>query len=313
MEEEFKEVIYVFLKKSRFFLDWKKSLLDELKDKYEFKFFYNSKKFLEYLLFHPPSMILYYYPKDPKTFERLVSIKKEFNLRIIPLILMVDKMDFEFLREKADVVDDFIITVEEPKETVLRIEYAFKRLERVADNNSLTGLPGNTSIARTIERILHSDKAYAVAYVDLDNFKSYNDKYGFSKGDEMIKNLARILLNAVVEFSPDDYFVGHIGGDDFVFIVPLERVEKICQEVIRRFDSTVPYFVNQEDLSQGYFICKNRQGKLTKIPLPSVSIAVVPVHKGKFSHIGEISQRAAEVKSYVKKMSGSNYFIDRRA
>jgi len=308
----YSDVIYVFLKKNKFFLQWKQALLEELKGKYEFKFFYNSKKFLEHLLFHPPSMILYYYHKDPVTFEKLVSIKKEFNLRIIPLLLMVDELDFEFLRDKADVVDDFIITSEEPAETVLRIEYAFKRLERIADNNSLTGLPGNTSIARTIERILNSEKVYAVAYVDLDNFKSYNDKYGFSKGDEMIKNLARILVNAVVEFSPDDYFVGHIGGDDFVFIVPMEKVEKICQEVVRRFDSTVPYFVDQEDLSKGYFICKNRQGKVTEIPLPSVSIAVVPVYKGKFSHIGEIAQRAAEVKSIVKKMKGSNYFIDRR-
>jgi len=309
----YSDVIYVFMKKNKFFLQWKQALLEKFENKYEFKFFYNSKKFLEHLLFHPPCMILYYYPKDPVTFEKLVSIKKEFNLRIIPLLLMVDRLEFEFLRKMADIVDDFVITSEEPEETVLRIEYAFKRLERVADNNSLTGLPGNTSIARTIERILSSEKPYAVAYVDLDNFKSYNDKYGFSKGDEMIKNLARILVNAVVEFSPDDYFVGHIGGDDFVFIVPLEKVEKICQEVIRRFDSTIPYFVDQEDLKKGYYICKNRQGEITEIPLPSVSIAVVPVQKGKFSHIGEISQRAAEVKSVVKKMKGSNYFIDRRS
>ena len=309
----FSEIIYIFLKRNKFFANWKKILLEHLGKKYKFYFFYNSKKFLEKILFQPPSMIIYYYPKDPKAFENLVSIKKEFNLRIIPLLLMVDSLDFEFLLAKADIVDDFIITSEGTAETILRIEYAFKRLDRVADNNPLTGLPGNTSIAKTIKRVIYSKKPYAVAYVDLDNFKSYNDTYGFSKGDEMIKNLARIILNSVVEFSPEDYFVGHIGGDDFVFIVPLDRMEKICQEIIKRFDSTVPYFVGSKDLDQGYFMCKNRQGKMCKIPLPSVSIAVVPVYENKFNHIGEVTERAAEVKSVVKKMKGSNYFIDRRA
>ncbi len=307
-----KKKIFLFFKKNRFFKRWKDYLNEKLGSVYCFKFFYRADDFINNFLFHPPSMAIYYYPKDTATFEKLCMIKKDFNLRIIPLILIVDNLDYNFLLLKADVVDDFITTEETVEEFVLRIEYAFKRLERVSDNNPLTGFPGNVSIEKAIERVIKDPRPHAVAYVDLDNFKTYNDLYGFFKGDEMIKNLARILYNTVSEFSKSDYFVGHIGGDDFVFIVPLNKVEKIAKEIIDRFDRTLPYFLKQEDLLRGYYIAKDRRGQVSKIPLPSVSIAIVPVHKGKFIHIGEVASRAAEIKKIVKKLKGSNYFIDRR-
>ncbi len=307
-----KKTIYAFIKKNKILKNWKNSLLPFIKDKYILKSFYDFNKLVNALLFHPPSIILYYYPKNKEGLEKIIEIKKSFNLISIPLILILDKLEFELLLSIANWTDDFFHLNDPIEEVYLRIEYSFKKLDRISDNNPLTGLPGNTSISKAIERVMHSDKPYAVAYVDLDNFKAYNDAYGFAQGDEMIKNLARILINTVSEYSNEDYFVGHIGGDDFVFIVPLEKVKKISEEIIKRFNLLLPSFLEEMDLERGYFVSINRVGEVSKIPLPSVSIAIVPVWRGKFKHIGEISARAAEIKKVVKSLEGSNYFIDRR-
>ncbi len=307
-----KKFIYAFLKKNKILKEWKDALNKYLKDKYSLKPFYDFRKFLNALFFAPPSLTLYYYPKNKEGLKEIIKVRKSFYLINIPLILILDKLEPELLLSIADWTDDFIILDNNIEEAYLRIEYTFKKLDRISDNNPLTGLPGNISISKAIEKVMESSKPYAVAYIDLDNFKTYNDIYGFTQGDEMIKNLARIIVNILSELSKEDYFVGHIGGDDFVFIVPLDKVETVSKEIIKRFDLVVPSFLKKEDLERGYFVSANRVGEVCKIPLPSISIAIVPVWKGKFKHIGEISARAAEVKKVAKSMEGSSYFIDRR-
>jgi len=304
-----KKNIYALFKKSQPFISWKK----ELSLYYNLKVFYNTSKFLDALLFHPPEMLIYYYPKDPASFNELLKdLKLKFNLVKLPIILIVDEIKLETLLAKAELVDDFVSLHTEVEEIILRIEYAFKRIERISDNNPLTGLPGNTSIEQAIKEFMHSSEPYAICYADIDNFKAYNDRYGFTRGDEIIKNLARIIVNTVKEFCPQKSFVGHVGGDDFVFIVPLEKAEEITKEILRRFNLLVKNFIDPEDLEKGYFISKDRQGNIKKFSFPSVSIALIPVYQGKFKHYGEIIQRAAEVKKLAKKISGNSYFIDRR-
>ncbi len=307
-----KKIIYAFLKKDKFFTKWKQELIYFLKEKYKLKSFYSFKKFLSAILFDPPSMVIYYYHKNPEGLKNLVELKKKFNMFNIPLILILDHFDLEWLISTSEWGDDFVFLKDKIDEVFVRIEYAFHRLERISDNNPLTGLPGNTSIYRAIERILDRYKPYAVAYVDLDNFKAYNDAYGFSHGDEMIKTVAKILTTTISDFSREDYFIGHIGGDDFVFIVPLEKVETISKEIIKRFDTLAPTFLNPNDREKGYFVSVDRIGNISKIPIPTLSISIVPVVKGKFKHIGEISGRLAEIKKVVKGIEGSTYFIDRR-
>ena len=304
-----KKIIYAFFKKTQPFLTWTK----EIKNYYRLKTFYNISKFLEALLFSPPSLILYYYQKDPKNFNTLIKkLKSDFNLVKLPIILVVDGIEFNILLSKAEIVDDFITTKTDIKELLLRIEYAWIRIERISDNNPLTGLPGNTSIEQAIKHFMEKETPYAIAYADIDNFKAYNDKYGFNRGDEIIKNLARIIVNTINKICPSDSFIGHIGGDDFVFIVPLDKVEKVTKEILKYFDVLKKNFIDQEDLEKGYFISKDRQGNIQKFPLPSVSVAIIPIYKGKFQHLGEIIQRAAEVKKIVKNIPGNSYFIDRR-
>lgn len=308
-----REKIYVFSKRDLKLIKIKPSVFKNLKKRFVVKIFYSFTKFLETFLFSPPSLVIFYYEyeRSREIFEKLSTLKKEFNLFFIPFILLVRDLKPEILLTEAEMADDFV-TLESIEEVPVRVEYALKRIKRLSDNNPLTGLPGNTSITKALESVLKTSKELAVAYIDIDNFKAYNDAYGFSQGDELIKNLARILSSTLIELSPKEHFLGHVGGDDFVFIVPFSKVEEVAKEIIKRFDSTVPLFLKKEDIERGYFVSKDRKGNITQIPLPSISIAIVPVIQGKFKHIGEISQRAAEVKGVVKKMPGSNYFIDRR-
>jgi len=309
LPRERKKVIYALWKRNALFSRWKELLSENFK----VKTFLSVDRFLELVLFRPPDLIIYHFEKSPEGFTTLIrDIKLHFNLVKLPIVLVVEELLPEKISEYLSAIDDFLLIDAGPSEILLRIELSLRRIERVSDNNPLTGLPGNVSIEKKLKELLECERPMGVAYVDLDNFKAYNDIYGFAKGDEMIKNVARLLVNTVNRWTRDG-FVGHIGGDDFIFIVPMEVVENIAGEVIRNFNSLIPSFVNKKDFERGYFISKDRQGNLVKFPLPSLSIAIVPVHKGKVKHIGEIAERASQVKKIVKSIKGSAYFIDRRA
>ncbi|MCS7199823.1 MAG: GGDEF domain-containing protein [Caldimicrobium sp.] len=303
-----KKIIFSYLEKANHFDLWRECL----KGSFKIKVFNKLEKFFEAILFNPPDLIFYHYKKSPQGLEVLIKdIKVYFNLVRLPLVVILDEFDLS-IKKYLHAVDDIILTTAKPEEVLLRAELCLMRIERISDNNPLTGLPGNVSIEKTLQQILLSDTPFGVAYADLDNFKAYNDLYGFTKGDELIKNVARILTTTVNAYTKEG-FVGHVGGDDFVYIVPLELVENISQEVIKKFSLILPTFLTKEDLERGYFITKDRLGKVTKVPLPSISIAIVPVTKGKFKHLGEIVERAAQVKKVVKAMTGSAYFLDRRS
>ncbi len=304
-----KKVFFAFWKRTKPFTHWKKFLTKFFK----IRTFREAKKFFEALLFSPPDGIIYQYQKSKEGLEVLVrDIKVRFNLVRIPLIVIIEKEHIPEIEKYLHAFDEIIFESASLEEVLLRINLTLKRLERISDNNPLTGLPGNVSIEKKLQELLESEVPYAVGYLDLDNFKAYNDLYGFSKGDEMIKNLARILISTI-EGKTKEGFVGHIGGDDFVFVVPLGMAEKVSQEIIKKFEILLPSFVNEEDFKRGYFLSKDRRGNLRTFPLPSLSIAIVPVYKGKFKHIGEIVERAGEIKKIVKAKEGSAYFIDRRA
>ena len=149
-------------------------------------------------------------------------------------------------------------------------------------------------------------------YFDLDNFKAYNDVYGFFKGDEIIKFTARIIQKNVHAESCEDSFIGHIGGDDFVAILSRKDYEKICQDIILDFDTNVRSFFTKEDLERGYIEVANRKGIMEQFPLTSISIGVVEVTKGRFKNVLEIGEVGASVKHLSKTIQGSSYVIDRR-
>ncbi len=264
----------------------------------------------EEVLEAPPDLLLLEKSLAPELINDLIfALKENLNLAFLPiLIVLKDTQEFE---ENLP-VDDFLFEEAEAQEVLARVRLAFSRTWRIADNNPLTGLPGNTSILKAIQQKIDSGEEVAFCYVDLDNFKPFNDRYGFARGDEILRLVGRLLSNSVHFYAGHAGFVGHVGGDDFVFICPLATVDKICQEIIENFDRLVPNFLDEEDLKRGYFVAKDRRGKTQHFPLPSISIAVVPNYPGKFKHYGEVAAVAAQVKKLVKQKPGSAYFIDRR-
>ena len=193
--------------------------------------------------------------------------------------------------------------------------YTVKNLSRLLTTNRtvspLTGLPGNVQIHSELKKRISKEEEFSVLYVDLDNFKSYNDVYGFLKGDKIIQFTADTLINEIHKNNAGG-FVGHVGGDDFIAIVPYTETEDLCQRIIATFESKIKDFFTEEDAKKGYIEIANRRGIIEKFPLTSVSIAVVVADKHRFSNILEIGDVAAQVKHAVKSIMGNSYIIDRR-
>jgi len=194
--------------------------------------------------------------------------------------------------------------------------HTVKNLNRLLSINRrispLTGLPGNVQIHAELKKRLANKEAFSMLYFDLDNFKAYNDVYGFLKGDQIIEFTARVILQGVHSNSEEGAFVGHVGGDDFVAIVPTINCEKMCQNIIAMFDSQVGQFFTDRDLEKGYIEVANRKGIIEQFPLTSLSIGVVVADVGRFANILEIGEIGGQVKHAAKSVMGSSYAVDRR-
>lgn len=262
----------------------------------------------------PLDLILLDY-KMPKMDGRQVCriIKKDLLLRHLPVIMVTGKGE---INDKIDGIDagadDYIVKPFEPKEMLARIRMIVRRTERDLEANPLTRLPGNVSILNELSRRLKSKELFAVCYLDLDKFKAYNDTYGFEHGDDVIKETARILIKVTHETGNSDDFIGHIGGDDFVIITTLNKADIICMKVISEFEKTVPVFYTEEDRKRKYLLGHGRQGKEERIPLLSISIGVVTNESREITHVAQIGEIGAELKSYAKQVERSNYIKDKR-
>src|SRR5690606_20477646 len=192
-----------------------------------------------------------------------------------------------------------------------RIQMALNRADRDVSVNPTTRLPGTAQIERDIAERLRSGELFAVCYADLDHFKEYNDRYGYNEGDRVILLVSRILRDLVRAHAPTG-FVGHIGGDDFIFNVPLDKMRVCCEEIIEVFDELIPYQYEEQDRRLGYFLGKDRRGNILKIPLMTISIGVVTNQYRRYTHTARVSEIATEMKAYAKSLPGSVYAVDRR-
>lgn len=241
------------------------------------------------------------------------TLKQDLNLSFLSVILVFpSKGPVPDHTWEVCPADDFFFEGASTDEILSRIDLAISRTARLVDLNPLTHLPGNTSILRRIQRILDARLPHAVVYADLDNFKPYNDRYGFTRGDEVIRMTARIIVHCVDEGVGKEGFTGHVGGDDFVFTVPCSVVEGVCAQVVREFSGLVTSFFDQSDLDAGYFVGLDRKGRKETFLLTSLSLAAVPCPPGRFGHYGEVAAVAAQVKKKVKSLPGSAYLVDRR-
>ena len=236
------------------------------------------------------------------------NLKGDSYFSTIPVIGLINGSEAEAFAWAECPLDDFVFAPIKYAELFFRINLSMQRIQRVLDNNPLTRLPGNTSIQRAVENAL--GKPMAVCYIDINHFKPYNDVYGFSHGDEVLRMLARVMCNAVKESGGG--FSGHIGGDDFVFIVPITRAETVCKTIIDNFSSIAADLFEERDKSNGFYIATNRKGEEEKFPLLSIAIAVVPTETPKLDHYGKVAEMAAELKKLAKKSNESCYVVDQR-
>lgn len=243
---------------------------------------------------------------------RLIRNNDENNTT--PIIVLSSKENPEFKMELAKNYVEYYVAKSMGLEYLYyRIRNIFRLLIVNRTISPLTGLPGNVQIQAELRKRLIRKENFTVLYLDLDNFKAYNDVYGFLKGDEIIKFTARTISKNVNNLPMSNVFLGHIGGDDFVAILS-DNVdyEAVCQGIISQFDAGVKYFFTEEDANRGYLKIQNRKGKMEHFPLTSISIGVVLVEKDKFSNVLEIGEVGAQVKHIAKKYKGSCYAIDRR-
>ncbi|WP_243311614.1 GGDEF domain-containing protein [Fundidesulfovibrio agrisoli] len=240
-------------------------------------------------------------------------VKSENVYRQLPVILAIRE---ESLDQGADwcsaEVDDILILPSSAARMKVRIFLTITRASRAFDANPLSKLPGNTSIIQRIQEMIDRREDFALAYADLDYFKSFNDKYGFSRGDEVLMMSARIIVNTIRGFTGVRSFVGHVGGDDFVFILPPDKIELACQRIVENFDSIVPHFYDEEDRARGFIQSTDREGNMRTFPLMAISIAVVLNVGGRLQHYGEASQIAMTLKKKAKENPKSCYVLDKR-
>ncbi len=193
----------------------------------------------------------------------------------------------------------------------LRLDLLIRRATRDISVHPTTRLPGTPQIERDTWNRIRRGEPFAFCYADLDHFKEFNDRYGYNRGDRVIYLVSLVLRDMVRGLAPGG-FVGHIGGDDFVFTVPLDRMEHLCDEIIDLFDEIMPYQYSESDRDAGYFLGRDRRGALHRVPLMTLSIGVVTNLAHTFRHPAQVSGRAGEMKSYAKTLPGSVYVVDRR-
>jgi diguanylate cyclase (GGDEF)-like protein len=201
--------------------------------------------------------------------------------------------------------------------THLKLREAMLELKRLystaLDSNPMTGLPGNNSVANRIKQALQENEALCVIYSDLDNFKAFNDKYGFALGDEALLFASKVLQDAVKAVKASDAFVGHIGGDDFVVIVPSQHAKITADEISQRFDEGIVQFYSQEDRAAKCIHSINRQGEKEIFPLMSISLAGVDLSHQVYKRYIEVNDACAGAKKMAKALPGSSFFMDRRS
>jgi diguanylate cyclase (GGDEF)-like protein len=234
--------------------------------------------------------------KLPETIEIVRAINSHMSLATIPTVIYHKEPTREEIKLGLQSgADDYLWGEWDGELLQLRIKMISENSKRDIGINPTSELPGPILIEQEIKQRLVAQEHFAVCYLDIDNFKAYNDYRGYFYGDRTIRLVARIVRDIVSDLAPGS-FVGHIGGDDFIFLLPTKEVDAVCSNIIKTFDRIIP---------------TNRRGETQSYDLLTISIAVL-IANGAFTHLGEMAHMLADLKSYIKTLSGSNYVIERR-
>jgi GGDEF domain-containing protein len=259
----------------------------------------------------PDMVIVEMVTGNESTVDRLNNLKGDPLFSQIPFVAVFDG-SIQIADWDSLLVEDYLHRDDIGRELLLRAKLAITRAARVVEVNPLTRLPGNISINRQIQMRLDKGDAFALAYADLSEFKPFNDRYGFSRGDEVLKITGRLILNIVKSKQPKESFVGHIGGDDFVFIMDADVIEETCKDIINTFDNLIPTFYDPPDRENNGIESVDRRGVSMSFPFIGLAIGVTSTVGRNFSHFGQLTEAASAMKSLAKKKRGSSSSIDRR-
>ena len=280
----------------------------------EYKFISVKTEQIDIALKNIPSLIVINEDAiDRDVLELCKQIRKDEDNTITPVIVVSSNGDRQ---HRMSILNESVeYFIKKPVDEGY-LYLTVKNLNRLLSINRrispLTGLPGNVQIHAELKKRISNHEDFSVLYLDLDNFKAYNDVYGFLKGDHIIEFTANVITQCIHELANEHSFIGHIGGDDFIAIVEGTKAEKLCQSIIATFDSKVKDFYTDEDKEKGYIEVENRKGIVEQFPLTSISIGVVVADKDRFHNILEIGEIGAQVKHAAKSVMGSSYAIDRR-
>ncbi len=302
-----------------YIIDNNNELIEMLKDNFkrepdEYKFKTVQTSEIEVALRNIPSLIIIDEDTtDINIVEFCKSIRSNEDNSITPIIVVSSN------RDREHVVNVLKTDVEYYIKKPIHEEYFFYTIKNIvgllAKNrrvSPLTGLPGNVQIQTEMKKRLLNKGTFAMLYFDLDNFKAYNDVYGFANGDEIIKFTARTISKHIHQIEDSDNFIGHIGGDDFVAISSPTDYDTVCQNIIAEFDKYVVDFYNEVDVERGYVEVANRRGIIEQFPLTSISIAVLEVDSKIYKTTLEIGEVAGQIKHKAKAILGSTYVINKR-
>jgi diguanylate cyclase (GGDEF)-like protein len=263
----------------------------------------------------PPDLVLLDLSlPDVDGYEVLRSLQAGAATSQVPVVLLTVASSVEELVRGLDAgADDYVTKPFAIEELIARVGSVLRRSKSLRELSPLTGLPGNFRIAAVLQSRIVSGEPLAVVHADLDNFKAFNDHYGFMRGDNVLKFTANTLIDAAVEIGDPSAFVGHVGGDDFIMVMDPAQAERFCKEVMQRFDDGILDFYDPQDAMRGSVDVIDRRGERHAFPIVSISLGVATNLRRSFASEWEASAVASEMKEHAKSEAGSSYRVDRRA
>jgi diguanylate cyclase (GGDEF)-like protein len=246
-------------------------------------------------------------------FQVCRTLRASFLTRHIPIIILTAKSRAdERVVGLAEGANDYVIKPWNARELMLRVKNVLEWSRQQRSASPLTGLPGNISINEEITRRLRHGAPFALIQIDIDHFKSFNDHYGYARGDEAIKSVAQILVDATSRYGGEDGFVGHIGGDDFVVLCESATAGQLADDVIEQFDRAAPELYDPEDRERGFVEVRNRQHQLDRFPIMSITMGLVATDRLRISHLAHLIDIASDLKAHGKGIQGSVVVGERR-
>ncbi|MDP9297489.1 MAG: response regulator [Actinomycetota bacterium] len=247
-------------------------------------------------------------------FELTRRLRQDPRTAAVSIIMLTARgLSADKLEGFAIGADDYIVKPFDTPELLARIRGVLRRSRDMRAQSPLTGLPGNVRIEEEIDRRVDEGTPFALLYADLDHFKSFNDHYGFMRGDQALQATAGMLEEVARDVTSGASFVGHVGGDDFVIVVPPEIAAVVAEAIVERFDRDAASYYDPQDRDRGYIEVTNRRGELQRFPILTISIGVASTERRAFQHYAEAVAVATEMKQFTKGSAGSSWAMDRRA